>query len=86
MKAAKDVSLLWIWAKVQGSFVQPVLPDGERVLLCLQRGPPVTLELMASVQAACSMDALSSSPSDMKEHAVQSPGYLRGSGWKPTAS
>lgn len=69
MKTVEDVSLLWIWAKIQVSFVQPVLPDGGRVLFCLQRGVPVALELMVTVQAACSMDALSSSPSDMQKHA-----------------
>ena len=69
MKAVGDVSLLWIWAKIQVSFVQPMLPDGGMVLFCLQRGLPVALELVASDQTACSTDALSSSPSDMQEHA-----------------
>lgn len=63
-KAVDVVSLLWIWAKIQVSFVQPVLRDGGRVLFCLQRGLPITLKIVTSVQAACSMDTLSSSPSE----------------------
>lgn len=46
------------------SFVQPMLADGGKVLFCLQRGHPVSLELVASAQAACNMDGLSSSPFD----------------------
>lgn len=67
MKVVEDVSLLWVWVKTQVSVVQPRLLDGERLLFCLQRGLPVTLELMTSVEAACSIDALSSSLSDMQE-------------------
>lgn len=49
MKAVEDVSLLWVWTKICMSVVQLRLLDGGRLLLCLQRGLPVTLKLVASV-------------------------------------
>lgn len=37
VKVLEEESLLWIWAKIQVSVVQPRLLDGERLLFCLQR-------------------------------------------------
>lgn len=61
-KAVEDGSLFWIWAKTQVSFLQPMLLDGGKIFFCLWRGLSVSLELVPSVQAACSMDALSINP------------------------
>lgn len=48
-KAVENMSLLWVWAQIQVSVVQPMLLNGGRLLFRLQRGLPVTLELVASV-------------------------------------
>lgn len=85
MKVVEDVSLLWVWAKTQVSVVQPKLLDGKWLLFCLQRGLPVTLGLVASVKAACSTDALSSSLSDMQELSAE-PGLSEALQRKPTAA
>lgn len=85
VKVVEDVSLLWVWAKTQVSVVQPRLLDGKWLLFCLQRGLPVTLGLVASVKAACSTDALSSSLSDMQELSAE-PGLSEALQRKPTAA
>lgn len=85
VKVVEDVSLLWVWAKTQVSVVQPKLLDGKWLLFCLQRGLPVTLGLVASVKAACSTDALSSSLSDMQELSAE-PRLSEALQRKPTAA
>lgn len=65
LEVVEDVSLVWTRAKVQVSFIQPVLSDGGRVLPACRGGLPVALELVT----AYSTDTLSSHPSNMHEHA-----------------